>query len=141
MDICGGPANPHCRSDDPTAGNIIWLDNPFGYMWKRVTAWAAGEVGDYPGMVWVDYGFVLWNPDDVGGTGNSPYSRMTKKQLDALKGCVKNLYNVDLRNFTPVAAGSNGYFYGLNGNGGDITVETNVTHSSWTLGVMCNAPL
>lgn len=52
---------------------------------------------------------------------------------------MKSLYNIDLRNFTPVAPGSNGYFYGLSANG-DVTVETNVTHSSWYLGLAVFPP-
>lgn len=62
-----------------------------------------------------------------------------QKQFNTLTGCVKNKYNIDLRNFVPVAPGSNGYFYGLSPQG-DVTVETNVTHSSWTLGLMSAKP-
>ena len=64
-----------------------------------------------------------------------PANKLEQKQLNALKGCAKSLYNIDLRTFVPVAPGSNGYFYGLGGPSGDVTVETNVTHSSWYLGL------
>src|SRR5205807_2588604 len=33
-----------------------------------------------------------------------------------------------------------GYFYGLDAKGGGITVETNVTHSSWYLGLAIFPP-
>lgn len=39
-----------------------------------------------------------------------------------------------------MASGSDGYFYALNPKGGDVTVQTNVTHSSWTLGLMSLKP-
>jgi len=38
-----------------------------------------------------------------------------------------------------VAPDSNGYFYGLSPNG-DVTVETNVTHSSWNLALTVFPP-
>src|SRR5712691_2581313 len=60
---------------------------------------------------------------------------MAQKQRNAIKKCVQQLYNIDTRNFVPIAQGSNGYFYGLDANGNGITVETNVTHSSWYLGL------
>jgi hypothetical protein len=62
------------------------------------------------------------------------------KQLNALKGCVKSLYGVNLKTFVPVAPNSNGYFFGLNANGNPVTVETDVTHSSWNLAVTILPP-
>jgi hypothetical protein len=47
-----------------------------------------------------------------------PANNLEQKQLNALKGCVKSLYNINPRTFTPVAPGSNGYFYGLGGPSG-----------------------
>ncbi len=58
--------------------------------------------------------------------------KILQKQLGALKGCVSKLYSIDMRSFTSVAPGVNGYFYGLSAKG-DVTVETNVTLSSWDL--------
>src|SRR5207245_692175 len=70
-----------------------------------------------------------------GGGGGGPANNMAQKQRNAIKKCVQQLYNIDTRNFVPIAQGSNGYFYGLDANGNGITVETNVTHSSWYLGL------
>ena len=73
------------------------------------------------------------------GQSRCAANKLEQKQLQALKGCVKSLYNIDLRTFTPVAPGSNGNFHGLSPNG-DVTVETNVTHSSWYLGLAIFPP-
>src|SRR5207244_2872412 len=71
-----------------------------------------------------------------GGGGDTPYDRLMQKQLRIIKDCIKQIYNIDANNFQAVAPGSNGYFHGLDSGGRGITVETNVTHSSLTLGVM-----
>lgn len=44
-----------------------------------------------------------------------------------------------LRTFVPIAPDGNGYFYGLSSQG-SVTVETNVTHSAFTLGLMSGRP-
>ena len=67
------------------------------------------------------------NPSPNGNASNN----LTPKQFKAIKDCVNELYNIDVKNFVPIAPGSNGYFYGFDAKGRAITVETNVTHSSW----------
>ncbi|MCI0350154.1 MAG: RHS repeat-associated core domain-containing protein [Acidobacteriales bacterium] len=59
--------------------------------------------------------------------------RREQKQLQNLKDCLREIYNITLRNFVPVAPNSDGYFYGADDKGRDIVVDTNVTHSSWDL--------
>jgi RHS repeat-associated protein len=113
-------------------GGRFWaLSNANGH-WQR----AGGGIGcDGPNCI---LPFVDWvaNFADPGAANNF----VQQKQLNALKGCVKSKYNIDLRTFVSVAPGSNGYFFGLTANGTGVSVETNVTHSSWTLGLMSLKP-
>ena len=96
-------------------------------------------VGITPGY-WTYFFFDADGADNSGGGQIPPYKRMQQKQLRNLKDCVKKLYGINLRTFVPVAPGSNGYFYGLSAEGGGVTVETNVTHSSWYLGLTVFPP-
>jgi hypothetical protein len=111
-----------------------WTSNGYQLVTYQNSAgeWVHDEIPTYSPV----YGN-LWMLDAVGniGGGGDVANNLEQKQLEALKGCAQSLYNIDLRTFVPAAPGSNGYFYGLTANG-SITVETNVTHSSWTLGLM-----
>ena len=71
---------------------------------------------------------------------NQAANNMRQKQMNAIKRCIQEQYNVNTRTFVPITPGSNGYFYGLDANGNGITVETNVTHSSWYLGLAIFPP-
>jgi hypothetical protein len=55
------------------------------------------------------------------------------KSWNTLGTCTQQLYGITLKNFVPVAPGSNGYFFGIDRSGHGVGVETNPLWSEWGL--------